>query len=98
MRDLFGPSLTMAQLRDIQARRSGDDILVLLWEIKRLHVVLKRADQLTEILRHSGGIEGQLLRALREELVCFEVLKEWRAERVEMLTVERDPYQRKRSR
>lgn len=52
MRELFGQSLTMAQLREIQAGRSGDDVLALLWEIKRLHVVLRRADQLASMVRY----------------------------------------------
>jgi hypothetical protein len=64
MRELFGQSLTMAQLKEIQARRSGDDILALLWEIRRLHVVLMRADQLAGMVRHCSGIEEQLFDAL----------------------------------
>lgn len=92
MGELFGPSLTLEQLRDIQARRSADDVIALLWEIKRLHVVLRRADQLAGIMRYASGGEGAVLNALKEELKCFPVLEQWAAERDEMLKIERERY------
>lgn len=92
MGDLFGPSLSLEQLREIQARRSADDVIALLWEIKRLHVVLRRADQLAGIMQYASGGEGAVLNALKEELKCFPVLDQWAAEREEMLKIEREPY------
>jgi hypothetical protein len=92
MGDLFGPSLTLEQLREIQARRSANDVIALLWEIKRLHVVLRRADQLAGIMRYASGGEGAVLNALKEELKCFPILEQWAAEREEMLKIERERY------
>ena len=80
-----GPSLTTAQLREIQTRRSADDVMTLLWEIKRLHVILMRADQIARSMRYETGTEGMLLNALRGELERFPVIKEWEEERAEML-------------
>jgi hypothetical protein len=100
-----GPSLTTAQLREIQTRavevrsiqagdhasesdktrRSADDVIELLWEIRRLHVVLMRADQVARQMRYEFGTEGLLLSALRTELESFPILKEWEASRAEML-------------
>lgn len=97
MAQLFETSLTMAQLKEIQARRSGDDVLALLWEIKRLHVVLRRAAQLAN-LANSSTSQGMLLNALREELKYFSVLAEWQAERTAMLKVEKETYTEKMKR
>jgi predicted ATPase len=44
---LFKPALSTDQLRAIQERNRGnDDVMTLLWEIKRLQSTVLRAEQL----------------------------------------------------
>ncbi len=63
----FRPALTQKQLHDIGVRRDPDDILALLWEIKRLRAIVLRVDQLQRGMSLGGG-PGMLLDALRNDL------------------------------
>lgn len=70
--DNFKPGLTTEQLRDIGLRRDAADIIPLLWEIKRLRVLVMRADQV--VRRMVGG--DYLVETFRAELAGEPVLEE----------------------
>lgn len=54
--------LTFEQLHDIGARRDASDIPALLWESKRLQILLQRVDQVQQGATGGGGIIGDVLR------------------------------------
>lgn len=78
------PSLTTAQLRDIQARRDPADVITLLWEIRRLRIIVMRAEQLQGSMRNEAGAVGLILSALRAELAEDAMVIEERAARAEL--------------
>lgn len=62
------PPLTREKLTEIQDRRKDDDdVIALLWEIKRLRALVLRADQLQKSLTPGAG-GGIVLEAFRKEL------------------------------
>lgn len=72
----FKPPLTLEQIKDIQNRHLDDpDVRALLWEIRRLHSIVARADQLAKSLPQSGGSIGMIVRALNNQIAnepCLE--------------------------
>ena len=75
----FRPPLTLEQLRDIRDRRRGDaDIFALLWDIRRLHGLVLRANQIQAMLPRATGdrtlelVLGEFRRLLAEEPVVVE--------------------------
>lgn len=58
----LGPPLTIEQLHDIAVRRDASDIPALLWEIKRLQIILQRVDQVQQGATGGGGIIWDVLR------------------------------------
>jgi hypothetical protein len=63
----FRPPLTKAELREIGIRKNPEDVICLLWEIKRLRAIVLRIDQLQRCLTVGGG-PGVLLDGIRNEL------------------------------
>ncbi|WP_147328307.1 hypothetical protein [Duganella sp. BJB475] len=70
--DNFKPALKAEHLREIGLRRDAADIIMLLWEIKRLRALVMRADQVVQ--RISGG--DYLVETFRAELRGEPVLEE----------------------
>jgi hypothetical protein len=64
---LFKPPLTREHLHDIGARKDPQDIVELLWEIKRLRALALKIDQVQRSITVSGGMV-LLLESLREDL------------------------------
>ena len=77
------PPLTRKRLHEIQ-RQYGQDPVVrrLLWEIKCLQVVIRRARQLEQSIGPGEGTTdtGIILGALRSELAAESWLQEWEME------------------
>lgn len=81
----FKPPLTRQQLIEIRDRNKGNkDVSALLWEIKRLHAIVLRADQLQRSLRNVGDATI-ILSTLREELEGDPIIAEDAARRKELL-------------
>jgi hypothetical protein len=78
----FKPSLTNEELHDIGTRKDPADIVRLLWEIKRLHSIALRADQLQAAIGPAGGAVGLVLGALRDDLAELPCVLTRRAERL----------------
>lgn len=78
------PPLTFDELRAIRERSDSPDVRALLWEIRRLQVIVLRADQLARSMPNvPGTAEGMIANALRAELVgepCVEAAAAGRAE------------------
>lgn len=70
------PPLTRTQLHDIAVRKDPNDIIPLLWEIKRMRALVLRIDQLQRSLNIGGG-PGMLLDCLRKDLVDEPCVKEF---------------------
>lgn len=86
---LFKPPMTIEQLQTIQDRNKGNaDVLALLWEIKRLHAIILRADQVQRDLPNTGGAKGMILDVLRSALNNEPVVLEDRKLRGTMLASE----------
>lgn len=64
----FRPPLSTAVLHEIALRRDAQDIVALLWEIKRLRGLVLRANQLIRELPERGGPGGIVQECLRKEL------------------------------
>lgn len=64
---LFKPPLTRDRLHEIGVRKDPQDIVVLLWEIKRLRALALKIDQVQKNITVSGGLE-LLLESLRADL------------------------------
>jgi hypothetical protein len=65
----FKPPITLKELHAIGERnRYSKDVKALLWEIKRLHAHVLRADQLARSIPESKGAVGMILEALRNEI------------------------------
>ncbi len=79
----FPPPLTNAELHDIGQRKDPADIVRLLWDIKRLHAIALRADQLQVSMGDVGGSLGMILGALRGELAELPCVVERRAGRID---------------
>ncbi|HEV2612554.1 MAG TPA: hypothetical protein VGU61_19990 [Noviherbaspirillum sp.] len=64
----FKPPLTREQLTEIQERnRENEDVITLLWEIKRLRALVLRADQVQRSITPGSGAE-MVIGVLRKEL------------------------------
>jgi hypothetical protein len=63
----FRPALTKTELHEVALRKDPEDVVRLLWEIKRLRAIVLRIDQLQRCLTAGGG-PGVLLDGLRSEL------------------------------
>jgi len=77
------PSLTRKRLREIQSQYGHDPVVRrLLWEIKCLQILLRRARQLEQSLGPGAGTTdtGIILSALRGELEAESWLQEWEME------------------
>lgn len=86
MASRFKPPLTRAQLQEIQERNKGNaDVFALLWEIKRLHEIALRADQLQRSLS-DGGAPRIVLSALRSELKDDPIIADAAAWRKDLLS------------
>lgn len=64
----FRKPLSRVELHEIGKRQRPEDVLVLLWEIKRLRAIVLRIDQLQRCMGSVGGGAGILLEGLRNEL------------------------------
>lgn len=72
------PPLSTDQLHQIQERnRDSADVLMLLWEIKRMRATLLYADQLQRMLTTLPGPQGAILDTLREKLRDEPCVKEF---------------------
>ena len=74
------PSLTRKRLREIQSQYGHDPVVRrLLWEIKCLQILLRRARQLEQSMGPGEGTTdtGLILSSLREELAAESWLLEW---------------------
>jgi hypothetical protein len=65
----FRAPLTTAQLHEIGARRDANDILALLWEIKRLRGLVLRANQVIRPLTDIGGPNGIVRECLKKDFL-----------------------------
>lgn len=76
----FRPPILLSELHDIGVRKQSSDVIPLLWEIKRLQAIVRRAYQLEQSLgSHEGGTSTcMILRCLRNELLMSLVLKSTR--------------------
>lgn len=87
MNSRFKPPLTTAQLQEIQARNQGNpDVYFLLWEIKRLHEIMRLADQLQRSLGDVGAGANLILGALRRQLEGDPILADDQAWRNDLLS------------
>lgn len=64
---MFKPPLTREQLHEMAVRKNADDVIALLWEVKRLRAMVLTIDQLQRSMTVSGGLET-LLASLRAKL------------------------------
>lgn len=74
------PALTRKRLREIQQQYGQDPVVRrLLWEIKCLQILLRRARQLEQSMGPGEGTTdtGLILSSLREELAAESWLLEW---------------------
>lgn len=77
------PALTRKRLREIQQQYGHDPVVRrLLWEIKCLQILLRRARQLEQSMGPGEGTTdtGLILSSLREELAAESWLTEWAME------------------
>jgi hypothetical protein len=83
----FKPPLTFDELHEIGVRNPDNkDVVRLLWEIKRLHAIVHRADQLAESMpKEPAGAVGIILGALRSEIKDEPVVIAKRQETQELL-------------
>ncbi|MDQ1921303.1 hypothetical protein [Massilia pseudoviolaceinigra] len=58
----LSPPLALEQLHEIAKRRDLADIMRLLWEIKRLQILMLRVDQVQQGMVGGGGIIWDVLR------------------------------------
>lgn len=66
--------LSIEQLKEIQLRNDSADVLVLLWEIRRLRSIAATADELDQILGPLVGMSAFIRAELRLKLdgrPCF---------------------------
>jgi hypothetical protein len=84
----FKPKLTAAELREIWDRNRSRDVWLLLWEIRRLHALVRRGHQLQSMLSASdkAGMVGTIVRAFQIELADEPCL----AEKKKLVTPERE--------
>lgn len=81
----FKPPLSLQTLHDIQERhRDNPDVIALLWEIRRLHSIVFRADQLARSLPNEMGSIGMIVGALQDEIADEPSLAEHRRMSAEM--------------
>ena len=64
----FRPPMTTELLHDVAQRRDPNDIVALLWEIKRLRGIVLRANQVIRELPERSGPCGIVQQYLRKEL------------------------------
>lgn len=62
------PPLTTDELRAIGQRRDPADVPALLWEIKRLHAMVLKAEQLVRTMPEAVGPMDMLRVSLKEQL------------------------------
>ncbi|MBA4233893.1 MULTISPECIES: hypothetical protein [Ralstonia] len=77
------PPLTRKRLREIQQQYGHDPVVRrLLWEIKCLQILIRRARQLEQAMGPGEGTTdtGIILGALRRELATESWLQEWEME------------------
>lgn len=79
------PPLSLQQLKEIQERNPGNaDVRALLWEIKRLHNLVQRGDQLVRSIPETNGtavgIIAQAFRSEARDEPCLEEARKWRAD------------------
>jgi hypothetical protein len=86
--DNFKPPLTTEQLHEIGLRRSADDVIPLLWEIKRLRALVLRGDQ---VVREIGSAGSYLVRIFREELAGEPVLEDMKRMRIDLYRSDERP-------
>ena len=70
----FRAPLSIEQLKEIQSRNDSADVLVLLWEIRRLRSIAATADELDQILGPLVGMSAFIRAELRLKLdgrPCF---------------------------
>jgi hypothetical protein len=77
------PPLSLQQLKEIQQRNPDNpDVRALLWEIKRLHNIVQRGDQLVRSVPETNGTAvGIIAQAFRSETKnepCLEEARKWR--------------------
>ncbi|MEN3362853.1 MAG: hypothetical protein V7606_127 [Burkholderiales bacterium] len=78
----FKPPLFQEQLAGIQARnRDNPDVEALLWEIKRLHALVLKSDQLQRSLGNvagsGAGLELAVLRDMLRDEPCVKESQGW---------------------
>ena len=69
--------LSIEQLKEIQTRNDSADVLVLLWEVRRLREIAETADELDRSLGPHVGVPGLIRASLRVQLdgqPCFVVM------------------------
>lgn len=77
---LFNPALATATLKEIQERNQGNaDVKTLLWDIRRLHAIAIKADQLVRMTPHLAWASGMVREGLRIDLEGEPVVEELRA-------------------
>jgi predicted N-formylglutamate amidohydrolase len=65
----FKPPLSFDELKAIQDRNADNtDVRNLLWEIRRLHAVVLRADQLARSMPEASGAIGMIAEELRRQI------------------------------
>lgn len=64
------PPLTIEQLHEIAQRRGLADIPALMWEIKRLQILMLRVDQVQQGATGGGGIIWNVLRGDLDREPC----------------------------
>lgn len=65
----FKPPLSFEELKEIQGRgRENPDVMRLLWEIRRLHSIVLRLDQLIRSEPVRAGAIGLILNAAETEI------------------------------
>ena len=74
----FRKSLSIEQLKEIQARNDSADVRALLWEVRRLREIAETADELERSLGPRVGMSGLIRASLRVQLdgqPCFVVMQ-----------------------
>lgn len=74
----FRKSLSIEQLKEIQARNDSADVRALLWEVRRLREIAETADGLERSLGPRVGMSGLIRASLRVQLddqPCFVVMQ-----------------------
>jgi len=65
----FRPPIPTSALHEIGVRCDANDIMALLWEIKRLRSIVLRANQVIRELPERGGPNGIVQEGLRRDLL-----------------------------